>query len=53
MPIWVEALLGAFAITAVILACWYEDKLVEFEDWMMFKVRQRWENRKEKNTTSV
>lgn len=44
MSIWIEAALGLAAIALVAIACWREDKLVEWED----KARRRWRRRKER-----
>lgn len=45
MSIWIEAALGLAAIALVAIACWREDKLVEWED----KVRRKWRRRKERS----
>lgn len=45
MPIWLEAILGLLAITPCVAACWREEKLVEWED----KMRRRWRQRKERS----
>ncbi len=46
MPIWIEALLGLAAIALVALACWREDKLVEWEDRLAARARQKKEEHK-------
>ena len=45
MPIWLETALGLAAVALCAVACWYEDRLIAWED----KVRRRWEKRKERS----
>lgn len=41
MPIWIESLLGLAAIALCAVACWREDKLVEWENSMTERIKQR------------
>lgn len=41
MPIWIEAILGLVAVVLVAVACWREDKLVEWENSMTERIKQR------------
>lgn len=46
MPIWLEAILGLLAITPCVAACWREEKLVEWEDRLAARARQKKEEHK-------
>lgn len=41
MSIWIEALLGLAAVVLCTAACWREEKLVEWEDRLAARARQR------------
>ena len=41
MPIWLEAALGLAAIALVAIACWREEKLVEWESRVTKKIKRR------------
>lgn len=41
MSIWIEAALGLAAIALVAIACWREDKLVEWESRVTKKIKRR------------
>ena len=41
MSIWIEAALGLAAIALVAIACWREDKLVEWEERFTRRMKQR------------
>lgn len=41
MPIWLEAALGLVAIALVAIACWREEKLVEWESRVTKKIKRR------------
>ena len=41
MPIWLEAALGFAAIALVAIACWREEKLVEWESRVTKKIKRR------------
>lgn len=41
MPIWIEALLGLAAVALCAVACWQEDRLVEWESRVTKKIKRR------------
>ena len=48
MTIWIEALLGLSAIALCAVACWREDKLVEGEN----KIKRKWKNRDKRRSNT-
>lgn len=48
MPIWIESLLGLAAIALCAVACWREDKLVEWEN----KIKRKWKNRDKRRSNT-
>lgn len=45
MPIWIEALLGLAAVALCAVACWREDQMVEREDRVAERIKQRKEEK--------
>lgn len=45
MPIWIEAALGLAAIALCAVACWREDRLVAWEDKLVWRIEKNSERR--------